>query len=281
MEDRTTTYIGGGVIVILLFLTIYGFVSNSKNKKNLLAEQAQTENLRNDNQQVKEELDKLKNEYGSLSSKSDSTSKKLASTEEKVSQSNRRIAALSKENKTLNQSKLELEELQKSKAELDNTYANLQREYDRSIAQYKDLENKLAATETQRNDVIARLEKTEMYNADYFLVTATKGKNDKLVNRASKVDKLSISFNVPQNLKDSVTYRIETPAGTALNPTSFFIPKDEQHYTAGLYGVFHEIKSPREVSLTYIPEEKLEKGEYRIQLISNGNPIGNCRLTLR
>ena len=282
MQNRNIIYIGGGIIVLLLGLTIFEFVSNSKNKKYLDAERMQTETLTNENQQVREELQTLKNELGSLTSLSDSTSRMLEKSEKTTKQGSNRIAALSRENKELNVSKIELEELLKSKSELEKTYADLQTEHEKALARIMDLESSLAATETQRNDVTGRLQKTELYNADNFLVTATRGKKDKVVACARRAKKINMTFSVPQNLTDSVTYRIETPSGNALKPNVAFIFSDQSQYlVAGLSGFYHVIQNPKQVSLTYLPEEKLEKGEYNIQLLSNGNNIGNCRLMLK
>ena len=283
MENRKIIYVGGGIIILLLALAIFGFVSNSKNKKNLEAERIQTQTLTNENQQVREELQNLKSDYGSLSARSDSTSRMLEESEKRANQGSNRIAYLSRENKEkLNQVRAELEELQKSNAELDKNYADLKLEHEKLLALNTDLQSSLAATETQRNDVSGRLQKTELYNADNFLVTAVRGKQDKVVACARRVKKINMAFSVPQNLTDSVTYSIETPSGNTLKPNvAFIFPVQSQYHLAGLAGFYHAIQNPKQVTLTYVPEEKLEKGEYNIQLLSNGNNIGNCRLILK
>lgn len=282
MENRNIIYVGGGIIILLLALAIFGFVSNSKNKKNLEAERIQTQTLTNENQQVREELQNLKSDYGSLTTRSDSTSRMLEESEKRANQGSNRIAALSRENKELNQVRIELEELEKSNAELDKNYADLTLKHEKVLAQNKDLQSSLAATETQRNDITGRLQKTELYNADNFLVTAVRGKQDKVVACARRAKKINMAFSVPQNLTDSVTYSIETPSGNTLKPNvAFIFPVQPQYHLAGLAGFYHAIQNPKQVTLTYVPEEKLEKGEYNIQLLSNGNNIGNCRLILK
>ncbi len=282
MENRNINYVGGGIIILLLALAIFGFVSNSKNKKNLEAERIQTQTLTNENLQVREELQNLKSDYGSLTTLSDSTSRMLEESEKRAKQGSNRIATLSREKKELDQVRVELEELQKSNAELDKNYADLKLENEKALAQNKDLQSSLAATETQRNDITGRLQKTELYNADNFLVTAVRGKQDKVVACARRTKKINMAFSVPQNLTDSVTYRIETPSGNTLNPNvAFIFPDQSQYLVAGLSGFYHAIQNPKQVTLSYVPEEKLEKGEYNIQLLSNGNNIGNCRLILK
>lgn len=281
MENRNITYIGGVAIILLLALAIIGFVSNSKNKKNLQAERAQTETLTNQNQQVHRELDSLRGELGSLTTRNDSTAKRLAESEERTTQGGRRIASLTRENKSLNQSKADLEELQRSNATLDSNYNNLRLEQEKLLAQNRDLQNSLAANETQRNDITARLEKTILYNSDNFLVTATRGKKDKIVACASRAKRLNLSFSVPQDLRDSITYKIESPSGITINQGTSFIPAEKEYYTAGITGIMHAIQNPRQVNLIWNAPEKLKKGEYRIQFTSNGNTIGNCRLMLK
>jgi hypothetical protein len=281
MENRNIVYTGGGVIMILLFLTIFGFVSNAKNKNNLENEQLQTENLTRHLQQVLDERDSVIFELKSLSTENDSVNRMLAESEDRVAMGSRRISSLSRDNKELTGVREEFEELQKSKAELDNTYADLQLKHKEVLAQNNELQNSLKATETQRSDVMGRFEYATLYNADNFLVTATRGAKDKVVACASRAKRLNASFEVPQNLTDSITYNIETPSGTIINPEAYIFPENDHNLTAGLTGLNQVINNPRKVRLTYDVEDKLEKGEYKIQFISNGNNIGNCRLILR
>jgi len=55
-----------------------------------------------------------------------------------------------------------------------------------------------------------------------------------------------------------------------------------REYMKGVYqSVIAEFEQSRQVVLNYASKERLAKGEYRIQILSNGNNIGNCRIMLR
>jgi uncharacterized membrane protein YhiD involved in acid resistance len=69
MNNKTLTTVGAIIIALLLLSTVYAFISNAKNKKNLKAEMLQTESLTSEKQAVQQELEKLKTDFAALSDK--------------------------------------------------------------------------------------------------------------------------------------------------------------------------------------------------------------------
>jgi vacuolar-type H+-ATPase subunit I/STV1 len=282
MNERTINYVGAAIIALLLFTTIFGFVSNSKNKRNLNAEKLRTESLLSEKLQVQKELDKLKTDFSELKNLSDVNEKLLAETNQKISDNERRIRVLSGENKNLLKNKKELEDLQIVKANLDKEYADLKLDHEKLLAKNNDLQNSMKALETQKNDLIEKLQMNETYTADNFHAFGTRGKADRLVFRAKK---LNVNFEVPQSLTEAISFKILTPSGSVITSEdkalTWIISMDERNLTASLSPFTGEFEPSRQVSLNYASKKKLPSGEYKIQLLCADKNIGNCRVRLK
>jgi hypothetical protein len=286
MNQKTITY-AGAVIIALLFLGLILTIGILvKNKKNLSAEKLTSENLLSGKSKVEEELAKTKNNFSVLKQQYDANTKLLSETGSRIAENDKRINALSGENRSLRANKKELEELKKTKAELETEFLQLKSDRDRLLSQYNDLENSLNFLETEKKNIAAQFENAQLHNTDNFLVTATRGKKtEKIVICASRAKKLNIAFEVPQNLTETISFKIITPSGATINTDdkamSWLFPLDSRNFTASLSSITGKFEQSRQVVLNYAPKSKLVKGEYKIQILSDGNNIGNCRLMLK
>jgi len=286
MNQRTTTFVLGAVIAVLLIGFILAIGSNAKNKRNLASERLATEKYLSERSVIEKDLTKLKADFSALQLKSDDNARLLSESVTKLEENMKRINALSGENRMLRSNKTELADLKKTKSELEMEFSRLKSENERLLAKSNELQNSLKLLEEEKSKIASQFEKASLYNSDNFLVTATRGKkNERLVVCATRAKKLNMTFEVPQSLTESVSFKITTPSGTTLNPddksVSWFFPLDSRNLTASLSSVSGEFEQSRQVVLNYSPKEKLAKGEYKIQILSNGNNIGNCRLMLR
>jgi myosin heavy subunit len=286
MNQKTINYAGVGIIVLLILGLILLFGSNTKNKKNLRNEQTTSETRLFENQKLEGNLEKLKSDFSALKQKSDANVKLLSEANSKIAENEKRINALSVENRSLRANKKELADLKNIKAELEREFFQLKSEHDKLLAQYKDLESKITSLEKEKNELVSQLEKAQLHNTDNFLVTATRGKKTEMVVIfASRAKKLNIAFEVPQTLTETISFKIITPTGTTINPDdkamSWVFPLDSRNFTASLSSLTGEFEQSRQVVLNYAPKGKLIKGEYKIQILSDGNNIGNCRIKLK
>ena len=103
--------------------------------------------------------------------------------------------------------------------------------------------------------------------------------------RASRTKKLNMTFEVPQSLTETISFKIVTPTGSTINPDdkaiSWYFPLDSRNFTASLSSVTGEFEQSRQIVLSYASKVKLVKGEYKIQILSNDNHIGSCRILLK
>jgi len=286
MKESTLIYLGGTIIVLLLLTTVVSTVSNSKNKRNLNEEKLKNESLASQKLQVSQELDKAKNDITSLTTEKETTEKAMAKTESNLAEVEKRIGSLSKENSSLIKDRNELAQLQKTKADLDNAYEDLRLKHETALSKIRDLENSAIVLDTDKKNLSGDLAKSEMYRTDNIEIYGSRGnKKDKLTFCASRTKKINLNFDVPQNLTETISFKIITPSNTTITPEdkslTWTFGQDTQNLTASLSSLTGEFDLSRKVVLTYTPKEKLKGGEYKIQILSNDKNIGNCRLLLK
>lgn len=285
MKDKTTTYIGAVIIVLLLITATIALVSNSKNKRNLKAEKSQTEALTSQKLQVSQELDKVRNDLASVTAKDETTEKNLKETESKLADNEKRIHALSRENSSLMNDKKELGELKKSKEDLDKAYADLKLEQQNSLSRIKDLENSQLDLQSDKKELALELQNSETYRTDDIEIYGSRGKNDKITVCAHRTKKINLNFEVPESLTEAISFNIVTPSGNIIKPEdkalTWYIAPDARNMTASLSDIGQVFEKSRKVTLSYSAKEKLAPGEYKIQIFSKDKDIGNCRLKLK
>jgi hypothetical protein len=287
MENRkASTYLVAGIIALLLLGLSGSIVLNIKNRNALDNEKLKYQLLLSEKVNVEEELKTMKENYSDIKLQNDNNIALLSESNSKIAEKEKRINSLAGENKMLRARNKEIIDLDNSKAALEQEVAKLKEENSRLITRSGDLQNTLNTSDSEKKNLTAQLEKLQLYNTDNFLVTATKGKKvEKIVAKASSTKKLTVSFDVPQKLTETITFKIITPLGSILNQdnkgVTWSYPKESTKLTASLASATSELAEARQVVLNYAPTEKLAKGEYKIQLLSSDNVIGNCRILLR
>jgi len=285
-RQKIIIYAGAVIIASLLLGIVFTSISNSKGKRNLKAEKLTSEKLLSEKLSVEKEMARLQADFSILREKSDANQILLTETNARIADNEKKLNSLSVENRSLRAVRKELEDLQKTKADLEIESSGLKSDLNRLTARSNDLQNALSSLEAEKKNLAFELENTKKANSDNFLVTATRGKKtERIVACATRVKKLKVAFEVPSNLTEAISFKIVTPSGTVINPDdkaiSWLFPPDARNFTASLSSVTGEFEQSRQVVLSYVPKGKLAKGEYKIQLLCEGNNIGNCRIMLK
>jgi len=286
MNRNSLIYVLAAAIVLLLIGLFVVTGSNSKNRNQLNTEKVTNEKLLSEKLSLENQLTKLLADLNTLKDRSSANEQMLSDTQAKLAENERKVNTLNGENKSLRASRQELADLKNTRELLEKEYSQLKSENERLIARGNELQNSINSLESDKKEITSNLEKTKMYSTDNFLVTATRGnKTEKIVICASRTKKLNITFEVPQSLSETISFKIVTPAGTTINPDdkslTWYVPLDSRNYTASLSSISGEFEESRQVILSYSAKTKLVKGEYKIQILSNGNNIGNCRIMLK
>ena len=279
------TYVGIAIIVLLLIGLTVSVVTGIRTRKNLNAEKLNSEKLLSEKLQVQKELDGVNTDFTALKQKNEEDNKLLEESNKKLSESQRRVNYLAGQNKSLLQTKKDFEDLQKVKAEIEAESDKLKADYDKLMTKSNGLQASLSAMEAKNTRLNAQLDSVMLYRADNYLTTATRGKKDKVVICSSRAKKLNVSFDVPNNLTEPLSFTITTPSGSTITPDnkslSWYYLNNDREFTASLTAFPAEIENARQVVLSWVVTEKLTRGEYRIHVLCQGNEIGNCRVQLR
>jgi hypothetical protein len=290
MKEKILKSAGTSIIVLLLITTTIAFVSNSKNKRNYNEEKTKNESISSQRLMVSQELDKAKSDMAALTTLKLNEDKAMAETDSKMAEAEKRIANLSKENGSLLKDRNALAQLQKSKNALDNAYEDLKLKQKTASSRIRELENSAIILDAQKKELAEILANEEEYRISNMEIYGSRGTGkDKLTFLARRTKKLNLIFDVPQGLNKPFSINIITPDGKTITPEnkslSSLIEPEVDHLTASLPNIppFAAGKpdASQRVTMAYTPEEKLNAGEYKIQIFSNGKNIGNCRLKLR
>jgi myosin heavy subunit len=284
-QSKTMTYVGGTIIAVLLIGLIIAIVLGVRTRKNLNTEKLNSEKLLSEKLQVQKELDSVNADFTALKQKNAEDNKLLEESNKKLAESQRRVSYLSGQNRSLQQTKKDYEDLQKVKAEIQAESDKLKADYDKLMTKSNNLQASLSEMEAKNDRLNAKLDSVQLYRADNYLPTATRGKKDKVVICSSRAKKLNVSFDVPGNLTETLDFTITTPSGSTITPDnkslSWYYVNDARDFTASLSAVPAEIDNARQVVLSWAVTEKLTRGEYQIHVLCKGNEIGNCRIQLR
>jgi myosin heavy subunit len=288
MEQRRKTieYAGAVIIALMLIGLIITIGFNAKARKNLNVQKLASERLLSEKLSLDKKLLMLSDDYNKLKGESDRTSELLAAADIKRAENEKKINSLNAENRSLRAVKKELAELQKAKSDLEKQTAQLKSDYERQVAQSRDLQNSLKLLEDEKKNLASQLENALRVRTDNFLVKATRGKKtENIVARASRTKNINVTFEVPAGLTEDISFTIVTPSGTTIHPDdkaiSWYFPEVARNFTASLSSLTGEFEQSRQVVLKYASQTKLIRGEYKIQILCEGSNIGNCRILLK
>lgn len=290
MKEKTLKYAGRSIIVLLFITASIAFVSNSKNKRNYNEEKIRNESISSQKLLVSQDLDKVKSDMDALTTRKLAEDKALAERNSKLAEAEKRISDLSKENGSLLKDRNMLVQLQKSKNDLDNAYKDLKLKQENASSRIKELENSAILLDAQKKELSEIIANAEEYRTSNMEIYGSTGnKKDKLTFLAQRTKKLNLIFDVPQSLNKPISINIITPDGKTITPeaksfSSIIVPEVD-YLTASLSPIPPstpgKLNTSQKVIIVYTPEEKLNAGEYKIQILCNGRNIGNYRLKLR
>ncbi len=231
---------------------------------------------------LKEQLEKDKASLKSNSISAGALQSKIRNYESILTQKDELIAKLKEENQTLLSANTELgtqvqtlnstnTELQSQKAGLENEKASLNEKVNAVSSENKNLSDKVA--------LAAALKAT---NVKVYGITSGGKEKDKTKYRASRVDKIKVSFNLPSN---SLTEQNEKDIYVRLLGPDGAIISDEAT-GSGIFNyngqqVVYTTKQPvlyknnnQLAEIVYARGQKYGSGKYNVELFSEGFKIG-------
>lgn len=279
--------------VTLLFLLAMGFAifyfSDGRNlKKDLASEKVKSEKMLSEKLALSKELDKLKNEIDSYKGKNASLDKSLVDLKSKLQKKEaefNRMAANSSPNY-----KKQFQELQAIKADLDKTLARLNEELSALQSENYNLRTSLAMMEANNEQLAVNNKNLTRMIVNNLEAEAQK-KNNKLTVNARKTKEIVLAFEVPASMSEQLKFNIVFPDGKqvasnnsksityAVNHKDFVFSDAE--VVASTQNLFVKSDDSKQIALSYKADSKLKPGTYQIDIYSENEYLGSCRMKLK
>jgi hypothetical protein len=146
------------------------------------------------------------------------------------------------------------------------------------------LNQTISSLQSENKQLASNLEVLSSMTSDNFLVETTKRKG-KLTVMAKKAKKMTVSFNVPNNLSENITFQIVQPDGKKVdgkdNGIAYRVVNPEEGLMASTSNGIETIKVARKIEMTYQPKAKQKPGLYKIEMYNGDKYIGACNVKLR
>lgn len=280
-ENRITA----GVVVLLIMALIATGIYYSSNKsltKNLNTEKLKSEMMLSEKLALQKEIDTFKNQINSLSGKNTELDKMLAETSLKLSDKEAQLNRIARENGNIKQLKKQLAELEQMKRDFDSQLLTLN-ETIQKLNKEKDAMNQtIASLQKENKELAANLEILSSLTADNYLVETTKRK-DRLTIVAKRTKKITVTFKVPENMVENISFKLVKPDGAKVegkgNGIAHRVVNGDDGLMASISG--GAIKVLKRIEMTYEPKEKQKPGVYNIEIFNGDKYIGACNVKLR
>jgi hypothetical protein len=277
-KNETARIILIGILSIAVTLLTIFIFSNATLKKHLQDEQIKSESILSEKLLLDKTIASLKADLVKLKGRNTYLDKV-------VYEMSGKLARKETEVKQLIAQKASVPELKKKISELEDLKAQLKNE----LAQQYLMTNQLQAENDKMRKENDQLQSTnailKSLVADNYRVEAVKGKKEKLTSFARRTDKLIVSFDLPENCGDAISFKIVTPEGLELNSSdnksmSMAIINNQPNFLACVDETMLIFNSQR-VEMYYKPEKKLTKGIYRFNIYNEGKYLGSSQLRLK
>jgi len=285
MDKLKSTKIALGVAVVLLLGAIawggWNVRENRGLEKSLDQEKLRVEALLSEKLLVEKDLAANEEKIGELFRKNEMLARQL---EEAGNANKLKDGSIQQLQSQVGSNKKKYADLLASNTQLENRLTLLGQQ----IKQMQD--DKLAASieqESLRSQVDNLKRELAMAHSAYYdraLVETTRGKNDKLVVKASRAKKLKATIMIPGNLKE-VQFQIFDPSGNLIsasadNGTLAVQITDGDHTVASATNSSTG-QTYKQAEMTFLPKKKLVKGIYRIEVLSENLTVGSLQMRLR
>ncbi|MBU0763903.1 MAG: hypothetical protein KJ607_03605 [Bacteroidetes bacterium] len=277
--------LGTGILILFAIAgSIYIYNLNRNLKKALDSEKLRAERLYSENLSKDKQVAGFEKDNAALKSKFKYLNQLLSDNEKDLSKKEAEIRRLRNLNVAPYERKIAKSE--KDRKTLEEQIVQLNQFIDRLKAEKDEIAQ---ALESQKNTNSALTENLNILSAilaNNFMLEATKGgRKDKLTVNARRTRKIMASFDLPESIAASVSFRITTPDGKIYNSTesliSVRIEENPGSLTACLSPFTGTVETTKRVEVAYKPKGKPLKGIYKIDVYSNENYLGSSQLKLR
>ncbi|HZF99599.1 MAG TPA: hypothetical protein VEY71_01280 [Chitinophagales bacterium] len=188
---------------------------------------------------------------------------------------------LRKANASIKTLREQIAEMTRMKTDAENIAAAEKKKMQSEI---NTLNASLTSLKNENKDLAANLELLRAVNADNFCMIADK-KNQKLTAKASRTNRIKVSFEMPDGADTDIKFTIIKPDGTKLSGAddgiAFNVTDNETERVTASATDVSAAKLTKKIEMSYKPKQKLKAGDYLIQMTNKDKHVAYCRVKLR
>lgn len=278
------------VVTVLLIVSmgsgLYLFSEKNSTQKLLGDERLKSEKMLSEKLALSKEIEKLKKDIRGQTGKNGELNENLKNLRQQLSQKEADLKRINGALSELNSYKRQVAELKQTKLLSDK--------------ELEELKTKLAALETQNNDMLYQVTVLQEDNnmlternetlaklmANNYSLEAHK-KKDKLTVKAKKAKEIIVGFDVPFEMGENLNFTITNPDGSKIasnNSKTISYAFNENTYNtvilASTQGLLFPTQKTKRVTLKYNPDNKMKGGVYLIEIYADKTYLGTSQIRL-
>jgi hypothetical protein len=274
-------------LVAVLIIAGLIFTGNRSLKKSLEKEKLSSESLLSEKLSLDRSLERLNGELTDAKGKNELFSSRIIELGKDLDEKVAELRKAQSENASLRGFRARARELEALTNRLNEEISSMKKDMDSEKQRFASEKQRLSDQVTSLTQENGRLSTSNailsaMAGNNHRVETVRK--NDKQTVRARRTQKLVLSFELPAHIAENVTFAVSCPDGKVYESkdnkaAAVKITKNDRNF----YASNSEIAAAetKTIEMTYIPAEKLKKGEYEFRVYNNGMYIGTNRFSLR
>jgi hypothetical protein len=271
------------ILLILATLLIY---SNKSLSNKLSDEKLKSEILLSEKLSLDKLLSKNRIEMNKLTDKNLKVDKKLTELSTEIGQKQSKIEKLIAENKSFMNIKKQNEEMEAMLSQLNQKISELKKSEELAKNENKRLNDQLAYLSKSNSGLSADNSILKAIVSDNYRTEALRGKKEKLTIRASKTNKLMVSFDLPSAQDNNLYFKIVTPEGDEYSSISnafaeIKVADDNFDLLASTDNTIIGNSGSKRMEMYYKPNQKLSKGVYQFNIYNGERFLGSTQLKLK
>jgi len=274
-----------GALAVLLVSFIVSAVYFNKNRslgKDLDNEKLKSELTLSEKLLAEKEVASLRNQLASLKGTNAEIDKILAETTKKLNDKEAELLKIQRENSKVKSLKKQLDEIAQLKNDLEKQLNAVNANLARVNSENEKLNKSITDLRAENEELAQNLKILSSLTADNFLVETTRGKG-KLTVKAKRTNKIAVSFAVPANVTEKLSFIITKPDGKQITDNDKAISFNVIDNDENLYASTNndDIKVSKKIEMVYQPKEKLRPGTYKIEIYNGNKYVGASNVRLR
>lgn len=288
---RTTNYKQIALIIaVIIAVAATGLflVNNNMLKNKLKKEKISSETLLSEKLILDKSVEKMKSEMNDLKGKNSQLDKKIATIAKEIEEKEAQLRKAMAENYSLRSVRAKVKELEmqigKLNAEHNALKIESKNEKEKLALENQELSKKLADSKKDNDQLAATNAILRAMAGNNYLVEAVRGNNDVLTVRARRTQKLTFSFDLPNDVGNNIEYKLYCPEGKVYasndnKNATVKVVKNSQNFYENIDGI-GEVET-KTIQMSFLPEKKLAKGEYEFKIYNEGRYVGSNHFRLR